>query len=73
MMNETCGNYTAENLSTDLLRRFYIAIELIIAILAIVGNSLVCVVISQNRRFNTMTNYFLVRGSGFLLHSPVVI
>lgn len=41
----------------------YIASELIIALLAIIGNSLVCLAVICNKKLRTVTNYFLVRGS----------
>ncbi|KAM8722713.1 adenosine receptor A1-like [Acanthopagrus schlegelii] len=38
----------------------YIASELIIALLAIIGNSLVCLAVICNKKLRTVTNYFLV-------------
>ncbi|KAM3584900.1 uncharacterized protein V6R79_002071 [Siganus canaliculatus] len=40
--------------------RLYIASELIVATLAIVGNFLVCLAVACNRKLRTATNYFLV-------------
>ncbi|KAM9334136.1 adenosine receptor A1-like [Symphorus nematophorus] len=41
-------------------RGIYIASELIIAVLAIVGNFLVCLAVTRNKKLRTVTNYFLV-------------
>uniref|UniRef100_A0A8P4JYB6 G-protein coupled receptors family 1 profile domain-containing protein n=1 Tax=Dicentrarchus labrax TaxID=13489 RepID=A0A8P4JYB6_DICLA len=38
----------------------YIATELIIAVLAIIGNFLVCLAVTRNKKLRTVTNYFLV-------------
>ncbi|XP_068165799.1 adenosine receptor A1-like [Antennarius striatus] len=38
----------------------YIAMELVVAVMAIGGNSLVCVAVVHNRRLRTVTNYFLI-------------
>lgn len=42
------------------MNTFYITIELIIAVLSIVGNVLVCWAVSINSNLKTATNYFLV-------------
>nr|XP_046237971.1 adenosine receptor A2a-like [Scatophagus argus]XP_046237972.1 adenosine receptor A2a-like [Scatophagus argus] len=42
------------------LKGIYIATELIIATLAIIGNFLVCVAVVCNKKLRTVTNYFLV-------------
>ncbi|KAK7893276.1 hypothetical protein WMY93_022428 [Mugilogobius chulae] len=39
---------------------FYIALELIIAVLAFIGNFLVCLAIIRTKKLRTVTNYFLV-------------
>uniref|UniRef100_A0A3Q3IK83 G-protein coupled receptors family 1 profile domain-containing protein n=1 Tax=Monopterus albus TaxID=43700 RepID=A0A3Q3IK83_MONAL len=43
-----------------LLKGLYITTELIIAVLAIIGNFLVCLAITRNKKLRTVTNYFLV-------------
>ncbi|XP_019960033.1 adenosine receptor A1-like [Paralichthys olivaceus] len=42
------------------LKGLYIATELIIAVLAIIGNFLVCLAVTRNKKLRTVTNYFLV-------------
>ncbi|XP_030010757.1 adenosine receptor A2a-like [Sphaeramia orbicularis] len=42
------------------LKGFYIATELFIAVVAIVGNFLVCLAVTRNKKLRTITNYFLV-------------
>ncbi|KAM3857123.1 adenosine receptor A1-like [Diretmus argenteus] len=42
------------------LSGLYIAAELFIALLAVIGNLLVCVAVTRNRKLRTVTNYFLV-------------
>ncbi|XP_076017967.1 adenosine receptor A1-like [Genypterus blacodes] len=42
------------------LKGVYIAMEIIIALLAIVGNFLVCLAVTWNKKLRTVTNYFLV-------------
>ncbi|KAL7370388.1 hypothetical protein ABVT39_027189 [Epinephelus coioides] len=42
------------------LKGFYIATELIIAVLAITGNFLVCLAVTRNKKLRTVTNYFLI-------------
>ncbi|XP_029308511.1 adenosine receptor A2b-like [Cottoperca gobio] len=42
------------------LKGLYIATELIIAVLAIIGNFLVCLAVICNKKLHTVTNYFLV-------------
>lgn len=62
-MNVT-GSCTAEMPSGYIpsFKGIYIASELIIALLAIIGNSLVCLAVICNKKLRTVTNYFLVRG-----------
>lgn len=43
------------------LKGLYIAMELIIAMLALIGNFLVCLAVIRNKKLRTVTNYFLVR------------
>lgn len=53
-------------LHTSYVTRFnglYIATELLIALLAITGNSLVCLAVFHKKKLRTVTNYFLVRKS----------
>ncbi|KAJ7988706.1 hypothetical protein DPEC_G00312010 [Dallia pectoralis] len=38
----------------------YIAAEVVIAVLSTVGNTLVCMAVTRNRKLRTVTNYFLV-------------
>lgn len=45
------------------LKGLYIATELFIAVLAIIGNFLVCLAVTRNKKLRTVTNYFLVRTS----------
>ncbi|XP_028275736.1 adenosine receptor A1-like [Parambassis ranga] len=61
-MNVTPASCTAESpLGVQpLLKWLYIATELVIAVLAIVGNILVCLAVRCNKRLRTYTNYFLV-------------
>ncbi|KAA8579700.1 hypothetical protein FQN60_006793 [Etheostoma spectabile] len=42
------------------LKGLYIATELIIAVLTIIGNLLVCLAVTRNKKLRTVTNYFLV-------------
>ncbi|GAA6216170.1 adenosine receptor A1-like [Lates japonicus] len=42
------------------LKGLYIAMELIIAMLAITGNFLVCLAVTRNKKLRTVTNYFLL-------------
>ncbi|XP_058478265.1 adenosine receptor A2b-like [Solea solea] len=42
------------------LKGVYIATELIVAVLAISGNTLVCLAVIRNKKLRTITNYFLV-------------
>ncbi|KAG7502668.1 adenosine receptor A1-like [Solea senegalensis] len=42
------------------LKGVYITTELIIAVLAISGNTLVCLAVIRNKKLRTITNYFLV-------------
>ncbi|XP_045910109.1 adenosine receptor A2b-like [Micropterus dolomieu] len=61
-MNLTPGSCTAE-MPFGYQPRFkglYIATELIIAVLAIIGNFLVCLAVTRNKKLRTVTNYFLV-------------
>ncbi|XP_076579112.1 adenosine receptor A1-like [Chaetodon auriga] len=61
-MNTTAESCTAE-MPYGYQPRFkglYIATELIIAALAIIGNFLVCLAVSRNKKLRTVTNYFLV-------------
>lgn len=62
-MNVTSGSCVAEMpfRSQPLPKGIYIAMELVIALLAITGNSLVCLAVNRNRKLRTVTNYFLVR------------
>lgn len=39
----------------------YIATELLVAVMAIIGNLLVCLAVTHNKKLRTVTNYFLVR------------
>ena len=66
-MNVT-GSCTAEMPSGYIpsFKGIYIASELIIALLAIIGNSLVCLAVICNKKLRTVTNYFLVRGGSVL-------
>ncbi|XP_044044319.1 adenosine receptor A2a-like isoform X2 [Siniperca chuatsi] len=62
IMNVTSGSCTAE-MPYGYQPRFkglYIATELIIAVLAIIGNFLVCLAVTRNKKLRTVTNYFLV-------------
>ncbi|KAJ4924231.1 hypothetical protein JOQ06_000471 [Pogonophryne albipinna] len=61
-MNATPGSCSAEMPYGFLprLKGLYIATELIIAMLAIIGNFLVCLAVSWNKKLHTVTNYFLV-------------
>ncbi|XP_027147568.1 adenosine receptor A1-like [Larimichthys crocea] len=38
----------------------YIATELLVAVMAIIGNLLVCLAVTHNKKLRTVTNYFLV-------------
>lgn len=62
-MNVTPGICTAEMPYgyQPRFRGLYIATELIIAVLAIIGNFLVCLAVTRNKKLRTVTNYFLVR------------
>lgn len=64
-MNVTPGSCTAEMPYgyQPCFKGIYIAIELIIAALAIIGNFLVCLAVIRNKKLRTVTNYFLVRES----------
>lgn len=64
-MNATPGSCTAEMPYgfQPRLKGLYIAAELFIAVLAIIGNFLVCLAVARNKRLRTVTNYFLVRNS----------
>ncbi|XP_068447024.1 adenosine receptor A1-like [Clinocottus analis] len=42
------------------MKGLYIATELIIAVLAVIGNFLVCLAVTRNKKLRTVTNYFLV-------------
>ncbi|XP_062236423.1 adenosine receptor A1-like [Platichthys flesus] len=42
------------------LKGLYIATELLIGVLAIIGNLLVCLAVTRNKKLRTVTNYFLV-------------
>ncbi|KAM7375196.1 hypothetical protein PAMA_014333 [Pampus argenteus] len=44
----------------SIYKGLYIATELIIAVLAIMGNFLVCLAVTRNKKLRTVTNYFLV-------------
>lgn len=61
-MNVTFNSCTAEMPSgfQPRLKVLYIASELIIATVAVIGNSLVCLAVSHNKKLRTVTNYFLV-------------
>ncbi|XP_042369379.1 adenosine receptor A1-like [Plectropomus leopardus] len=61
-MNATLGSCTAEMPYgyQPRLKGLYIATELIIAVLAIIGNFLVCLAVTRNKKLRTVTNYFLV-------------
>ncbi|KAM6892968.1 adenosine receptor A1-like [Lycodopsis pacificus] len=61
-MNVTPGSCTAEMPYgyQPRMRALYIATELVIAVLAIIGNFLVCLAVSRNIKLRTVTNYFLV-------------
>ncbi|XP_023282840.1 adenosine receptor A1-like [Seriola lalandi dorsalis] len=61
-MNATPGSCTAERPYgfQPHLKGLYIATELIIAMLAIIGNFLVCLAVTRNKKLRTVTNYFLV-------------
>ncbi|XP_035482154.1 adenosine receptor A2a-like [Scophthalmus maximus] len=61
-MNGTPGGCTSEMPPGFLprLRGLYIATELVIATLAVIGNVLVCVAVTRNKKLRTVTNYFLV-------------
>nr|XP_020471002.1 adenosine receptor A1-like [Monopterus albus] len=61
-MNVTLGSCMAEMQYRfqPLLKGLYITTELIIAVLAIIGNFLVCLAITRNKKLRTVTNYFLV-------------
>ncbi|KAK5847634.1 hypothetical protein PBY51_016745 [Eleginops maclovinus] len=61
-MNVTPGSCSAEvpYAFQPHLKDLYIATELIIAVLAIIGNFLVCLAVSWNKKLHTVTNYFLV-------------
>ncbi|XP_059184203.1 adenosine receptor A1-like [Centropristis striata] len=61
-MNVTPGSCTAEMPYgyQPRMKGFYIATELIIAVLAIIGNLLVCLAVTRNKKLRTVTNYFLV-------------
>ncbi|KAG7261751.1 hypothetical protein CRUP_014740 [Coryphaenoides rupestris] len=68
-MNTTSGCMSSMPLGYKPSPGPYIAAELIIALVAIVGNLLVCLAVSRNRRLRTVTNYFLVR-SGRVYRNP---
>ncbi|CAK6965501.1 adenosine receptor A3-like [Scomber scombrus] len=60
-------NVTSESCSAQMpygfqpsFKGLYIAIELIIAVFAIMGNLLVCLAVTRNKELRTVTNYFLV-------------
>ncbi|XP_040888358.1 adenosine receptor A1-like [Toxotes jaculatrix] len=61
-MNATRGSCTSEMPYgyQPRLKGLYIATELIIAVLAIIGNVLVCLAVTHNKKLRTVTNYFLV-------------
>ncbi|CAL8289415.1 unnamed protein product [Lota lota] len=60
-MNTTGGCMSSMPIGyTSRLRGPYIACELLIALIAVIGNFLVCLAVSRNRRLRTVTNYFLV-------------
>ncbi|XP_028985804.3 adenosine receptor A1-like [Betta splendens] len=61
-MNVTPGSCTAEMPYgfQPRLKGLYIAAELFIAVLAMIGNVLVCLAVARNKRLRTVTNYFLV-------------
>ncbi|XP_032362492.1 adenosine receptor A2b [Etheostoma spectabile] len=61
-MNVTPGSCTAEMPYgyQPRLKGLYIATELIIAVLTIIGNLLVCLAVTRNKKLRTVTNYFLV-------------
>ncbi|XP_070711436.1 adenosine receptor A1-like [Pempheris klunzingeri] len=61
-MNVTPGSCTAEMPYgyQPCFKGIYIASELIIAVLAIIGNFLVCLAFTRNKKLRTVTNYFLV-------------
>ncbi|KAM8904581.1 adenosine receptor A1-like [Spinachia spinachia] len=61
-MNVTLGSCLAQMPYGYLPRAkgLYIATELTIALLAIVGNFLVCLAVARNKKLRTVTNYFLV-------------
>nr|XP_040028748.1 adenosine receptor A1-like [Gasterosteus aculeatus aculeatus] len=61
-MNVTPGGCSAQMPYGYLPRTkgLYIATELTIALLAIVGNFLVCLAVTRNKKLRTVTNYFLV-------------
>ncbi|XP_054480099.1 adenosine receptor A1-like [Anoplopoma fimbria] len=61
-MNVTPGSCTAEMpyRYQPHMKGLYIATELIIAVLAIIGNFLVCLAVTRNKKLRTVTNYFLV-------------
>ncbi|KAL6115540.1 uncharacterized protein ACO6RY_00358 [Pungitius sinensis] len=61
-MNVTPGGCSAQMPYGYLPRAkgLYIATELAIALLAIVGNFLVCLAVTRNKKLRTVTNYFLV-------------
>ncbi|XP_037617975.1 adenosine receptor A1-like [Sebastes umbrosus] len=61
-MNMTPGSCTAEMPYgfQPHLKGLYIATELVIAVLAIIGNFLVCLAVTRNKKLRTVTNYFLV-------------
>lgn len=63
MMNVTPGACLDEmpHANPPPYKSFYIALEVIIAVLAIIGNFLVCLAITRNKKLQTVTNYFLVR------------
>ncbi|XP_034030261.1 adenosine receptor A1-like [Thalassophryne amazonica] len=61
-MNTSAGGCitTAPYDSRIHLKGLYIACEVVIAVLAIVGNVLVCVAVTWNKKLRTVTNYFLI-------------
>ncbi|KAG7219549.1 hypothetical protein INR49_019015, partial [Caranx melampygus] len=61
-MNVTFNSCTAEMPYgfQPQLKGLYIASELIIAMVAIIGNILVCLAVTHNKKLRTVTNYFLV-------------
>lgn len=64
-MNVTSGSCTAEkpHRYQTPFNGLYIANELVIAVLAIIGNFLVCLPVTCNKKLCTVTNCFLVRKS----------